>query len=347
MYLTRSKAIQLIFTIVKKFLVIQTAFIGDVVLSTAVLEKLYQCYPDAEISILVRKGNETLFTAHPFLHEVLVWNKKEHKLRNLYSLLKTIRKNKYDKVINLQRYVNTGILTAYSHAKETIGFNKNPLSILFSKKIPHVFDKNIVRHEVERNNDLIAHFTNHDFTKPKLYPSPADYEKVKALQHSSYITMTPSSVWFTKQYPAHKWVELMQSIDPSIIIYLLGGKDNISECEQISKNANRNNVCILAGTLSFLQSAALMENAMMNFVNDSAPLHFTSARNAPVTAIFCSTAPVLGYTPLSDRSFIVETKELLSCRPCGFHGHKVCPQGHFKCALTINNEQVLQPLYAN
>ncbi len=331
----------------KKFLVIQTAFIGDVVLSTAVLEKLHQCFPNAEISMLVRKGNESLFTAHPFLHEVLVWNKKENKLKNLFALLKIVRKNNYDKVINLQRYLNTGMLTAFSGAKEKIGFDKNPLSFLFSKKVSHVFDEKNIRHEVERNNDLIAHFTNNDFTKPRLYPSPSDFEKVLALQHSDYITMTPSSVWFTKQYPADKWVNLMQSIDPSIIIYLLGGKDNIAECENIVKKANRNNVVIVAGKLSFLQSTALMKNAMMNYVNDSAPLHFSSAINAPVTAIFCSTAPVLGYTPLSDRSYIVETKENLSCRPCGFHGHKVCPLGHFKCALTISNEQLLEPLYAN
>ena len=331
----------------KKFLVIQTAFIGDVVLSTAVLEKLRHCFPEAEISILVRKGNESLFNSHPFLHEILVWNKKENKLKNLFSLLKLIRKNKYDKVINLQRYLNTGILTAFSGAGETIGFDKNPLSFLFSKKVAHIFDKNNVRHEVERNNDLIAHFTNHDFTKPKLYPSPADYEKIKSLQQQTYLTMTPSSVWFTKQYPADKWVELIRSIDVVETIYLLGGKDNFTECDAISKKSGRKNVFVLAGSLSFLQSAALMEKAVMNFVNDSAPLHFTSARNAPVTAIFCSTAPVLGYTPLSDHSYIVETKENLSCRPCGFHGHKACPLGHFKCALTINNEQLLEPLYAN
>lgn len=328
-------------------MVIQTAFIGDVVLSTAVLEKLHDCFPDAQISMLVRKGNESLFTAHPFLHEVLVWNKKENKLKNLFALLKQIRQHKYDKVINLQRYLNTGILTAFSGADEKIGFDKNPLSFLFSKKVKHVFDKNKVRHEVERNNDLIEHFTNSNFTKPKLYPSPSDYEKIHSLQLSTYVTMTPSSVWFTKQYPADKWVELIQSIDTTIAIYLLGGKDNYTECDAIAKKSGRKNVSIVAGSLSFLQSAALMEKALMNYVNDSAPLHFTSARNAPVTAIFCSTAPLLGYTPLSDLSFIVETKENLSCRPCGFHGHKVCPKGHFKCALTISNEQVLEHLYAN
>jgi ADP-heptose:LPS heptosyltransferase len=137
----------------QKILVIQTAFTGDVVLATALVEKLHKVYPDAEIDFLLRKGNEGLLKGHPFLNEVLVWNKKEDKFKNLLGLLKKIRSKKYDKVINLQRFASTGFLTGFSQAKQRIGFDKNPLSFLFSKKIPHQFKKGV--HEVERNNRLI------------------------------------------------------------------------------------------------------------------------------------------------------------------------------------------------
>ena len=119
---------------VQKFLIIQTAFIGDVVLATCVVEKLHQHFPDAQIDFLVRKGNESLFNNHPFLHEILIWNKKENKQRNLFKLLKKIRATKYNKVINVQRFAATGFLTAFSGAKEKIGFDKNPFSFLFTKK---------------------------------------------------------------------------------------------------------------------------------------------------------------------------------------------------------------------
>jgi heptosyltransferase-2 len=78
-----------------------------------------------------------------------------------------------------------------------------------------------------------------------------------------------------------------------------------------------------------------MKNAQMNYVNDSAPMHLASAVNAPVTAIFCSTIPAFGFTPLSDHSRVIETSEVLPCRPCGLHGYAKCPKGHFKCAETI------------
>lgn len=328
----------------QKILIIQTAFIGDVVLATSMVEKLHASFPGIAIDFLLRKGNESLLLNNPHVHEVIVWDKKKDKQKNLFRLLKKIRNTQYDKVINLQRYFSTGLLTAFSGAKETIGFDKNPLSFLFSKKIKHVFDVNHPRHEIEKNNDLITHFTDGTAVKPKLFPSQKDFESVAAYVNSPFVTMTPSSVWFTKKYPIEKWIELINHIQPAIKIYLLGGKDNKAECDEIVANCTHKNIEVLAGKLSFLQSAALMKSARMNYTNDSAPLHFASAMNAPVTAIFCSTVPGFGYTPLSDISIIIETKEQLSCRPCGIHGKKACPLGHFKCGYGIQAEQFGQKL---
>lgn len=328
----------------KKILIIQTAFIGDVVLATALIEKLHIYFPGAAIDFLVRKGNESLLNNNPYLNEVLIWNKKEQKIKNLFGILKKIRAKKYDTVINVQRFFATGLLTAFSGAKQTIGFDKNPLSFLFNKKIKHVFDLQHPKHEVERNNELIKDLTDDHFTRPVLYPSAADEQFIQSYTENKFVTMTPSSVWFTKKYPHEKWIDLINRFNPSYKIYLLGGKDNYEECALIVKNISNINTEILAGKLSFLQSAALMKQAKMNYVNDSAPLHFASAVNANVTAIFCSTIPAFGYTPLSDRSFIIETKEQLACRPCGLHGKKVCPLGHFKCAFGIETAQVLETI---
>jgi heptosyltransferase-2 len=248
-------------------------------------------------------------------------------------------------VINLQRFFATGLLTAFSAARESIGFDKNPLSFLFTTKIRHVISKaGGIKHEVERNNDLISSFTDTDFTRPRLYPSDKDFELIQPYSMNTYVTMTPGSVWFTKQYPVEKWIELIGKFPKDHKIFLLGGKENIAECNYIKESAGNMNVAVLAGQLSFLQSAALMKNAVMNYVNDSAPLHFASAVNAPVTAIFCSTVPAFGFTPLSDVSHIIQTPEKLACRPCGLHGHKSCPEKHFKCALTIKTERLIQSL---
>jgi len=330
----------------QKILIIQTAFIGDVVLATGILEKLHQYYPKATIDFLVRQGNESLFNNHPFLNEVLIWHKKEKKYKHLFDLVLKLQKNKYDTVINLQRYAATGFLTVFSGAKKTIGFDKNPFSFLFSQRIPHTFSLKDGKtlHEIERNHLLIQAITDKHAAKPKLHPNEKDFAFVALYQTRPYICIAPASVWFTKQFPAEKWVSFIAQIPVAFNIYLIGGSTDAFLCNKIVKYKVHPNVTSLAGKLNFLQSAALQKGASMNYVNDSAPMHFASSVNAPVTAVYCSTIVGFGYGPLSDNSIVIEVAETLPCRPCGLHGKKACPLGHFNCANKITNEQLLKEL---
>lgn len=325
-----------------KILVIQTAFIGDAILATGILEKLHQYYPSAQIDFLVRKGNEGLFAQHPFIHQLLVWDKKNGKYKNLLNTLKTIRNNNYDLVVNLQRFAASGFLTAFSKAKKTIGFSKNPLSFLFTHKVEHQYN----HHEIVRNHYLISAITDNGAAKPKLYPSPADYQKVEEYKTTPYICIAPASVWFTKQFPKEKWVEFLNAIPSHIKVYLLGAQSDAPLCDEIINTvANTHASCInLAGQLSLLQTTALMRDAVMNYTNDSAPLHLASSINAPARAMFCSTVSSFGFGPLSDNSAIIETDLQLDCRPCGLHGHKACPKGHFKCALSIDVQKMVNAI---
>ncbi len=330
----------------QKFLVIQTAFIGDVVLATGLLEKLHSHYPSAQIDILVRNGNEALFINHPYLNEVLIWQKKEKKYQHLFELLKLIRSKNYHVVINTQRFAATGFLTAFSNAEQRVGFNKNPFSFLFTKKIKHRFSNDVASsiHEVERNHLLIQSFSNNTFSKPKLYPSAHDYQLVQQYKQQPYIVIAPTSVWFTKQFPLGKWVNFINELPSFYNIFLIGAPTDMFACEDIKLATTHPHIFNLTGQLNFLQSAALQQDAVMNYVNDSAPMHFASAVNAPTTAVYCSTLPSFGYGPLSEVNFIVEVTPNLSCRPCGVHGKTSCPLRHFNCANLITNQQLLLSL---
>lgn len=320
----------------RQILVIQTAFIGDAILATAVLEKLHAYFPDAAIDFLVRKGNEGLFVGHPFLRRVLVRDKKLGKVKSLRLVLGEVRSAKYDIVVNLHRFASSGIIAGFSGAKHICGFDKNPFAWRYDHKVPHVIGTTPDSpHEIERNQSVIAHLTDVHSAAPRLYPSLADFAAVQIA--TSYICVAPTSVWFTKQWPAAKWTELIASIDKSFTVCLLGAPSDRDACEAIAQASGHPHVRVLAGELTLLQSAALMKGAAMNYVNDSAPMHLASAMDAPVTAIYCSTVPAFGFGPRSSRSFVVETAEKLDCRPCGLHGFKACPLGHFKCAPTMEN----------
>lgn len=327
-----------------RFLIIQTAFTGDVVLATALGEKLHKHYPTAQIDYVVRKGNEGLLNNHPYINKVWVWDKKTNKNKHLLQLALSIRQAKYTHVINPHRFAASGLLSLLSGAAYRSGFTKNPLSFSYTHKYEHhIANKNDheISHEVARNQLLIKELTDSEASMPALYPSANDYAQVKAYQKTPYICIAPTSVWFTKQFPAHKWVDLIKAIPEQYNIYLIGAPSDKQAANEIMNNASKEQVYNLCGELNFLQSAALMKNATMNYTNDSAPLHFASAINAPLTAVFCSTVPRFGFGPLRPSATIVETSKELSCRPCGLHGHRACPQQHFECANSITNQQLL------
>ncbi|HEY6161532.1 MAG TPA: glycosyltransferase family 9 protein, partial [Bacteroidia bacterium] len=308
------------------------AFIGDVILATAVLEKLHTHYPGAQIDLLIRNGSESLFSGHPFLHELLVLDKRKGKYKEIQRLIKKVRETKYFQVINLHRFASSGLITAFSGAQRRVGFDKNPFSFSYTKKLKHVIGDGT--HETERNQKLIAELTDTVPARPRLYPSEKDIAAAKGSQPAGkYICIAPASVWYTKQLPKEKWNELIASLDPALSILLLGAPGDAALCENIAKENPGRKIQNLAGKLSLLGSAELMRDAEMNYVNDSAPLHLATAVNAPVTAFFCSTVPAFGFGPLSDNTVIAEVK--LECRPCGLHGHRSCPKGHFHCALKM------------
>ncbi len=325
----------------QKILVIQTAFIGDVILATAVLEKLHLFFPNAKIDFLVRKGNESLFDLHPFLNQVLIWNKKGQKLLELFALTRNVRRSQYDVVVNLQRYASSGLITAFSGAAQTIGYAPNPFSMLFSTRISYrIVTKEVPGlHEVNRCLRTIEHLTDSSVVGPKLYPSDSDFKRVEDFKVKPYITISPASVWMTKRAPLELWNQLIERLNPERV-FLLGGPSDFELCRQLQGLSINPNIEILCGKLTLLQSAALMRDAQMNYTNDSAPLHLCSALNAPVRAVFCSTIPEFGFGPFNSNGRAIEIKGALACRPCGNHGRANCPLGHFNCSKILVNDLI-------
>lgn len=313
----------------KKFLIIQTAFLGDVILATPVARTLKANFPEAEIHFLLKKGNESLLENHEVLTKVWVFDKANDKFKNILELGRCLRKEKFDVVINLQRFASSGMIAVLSRGKKTYGFKKNPMARFYSKSFKHEIGNG--EHEVDRNLSVLSELNLEKIIRqPALFPSENDLRIVGEFQDEPYFCLAPASVWATKQLPVRKWIELVELLSSKGKVFLLGSGGDRDLCDEIIQAVD-GKAQNLSGKLSLLQSAALMKSAIRSFVNDSGPLHLASSVNAPVTAYFCSTVPSFGFGPLSDDAEIKETSEELSCRPCGLHGFKVCPEGHFKC----------------
>ncbi len=322
-----------------KVLIIQTAFIGDVILATPLIESLKGFDPGIKVDFLLRKGNEGLFEGHPHINKVLIWNKSK-KYSSLWSIIQKIRNEKYDLVLNLQRFFSTGLITFLSSASQKIGFSQNPFSFSYNNKLPFSTEKGL--HEVDRNLGLLDFLPEIRIQRaPKLYPSEKDKEKARDLTGPKrYITISPASVWFTKQVPEKVWKDLIEILPDDLKIVFLGGQGDRAIGDRLSLG-NEEKVINLCGQSSFLESAAIMELSLLNYSNDSAPLHLSSSVNAPSAAVYCSTLPGFGFGPLSSFNRIYEVPDL-DCRPCGLHGRKACPLGHFKCGNSHEAQLLLK-----
>ncbi len=317
----------------KKILIIQTAFIGDTILATSVVEELHNTFPKSNIYILVKKGHQDIFESHPFLK---VWtHDKEKKYSSLWQLIKKIRKEKFDVIVNLHRYFSSHLLTVLSNAPLKFGYSSF-LKKFYTHTVTHQFQKGV--HEIHRYHAIIQPLTNSEkIYLPKIYPPqnlPENFSSDK-----EYVCFFPGSVWATKQLPPDKWIELTKKIPNTFNIFLSGSKEDFNLCEYIKVKSQHPNVFNIAGKFSLLEVARILQQSRIIFVNDSAPLHLASALNIPVTAFFCSTVTDFGFYPLSDNSQVIEV-ENLDCRPCGIHGHKHCPKGHFRCGLEISLEKI-------
>ncbi|MFN5886338.1 MAG: glycosyltransferase family 9 protein, partial [Flavobacteriales bacterium] len=118
-----------------RILIIQTAFLGDVILATSVVNSIKAQYPEAQVDLLVKKGNELLVLGHPNIHRVLTFD-KSRKWREIVRLVRANRATRYDFIVNLHRFASSGLIAVLSQTK-TIGFDKNPLSRFYTLKLPH------------------------------------------------------------------------------------------------------------------------------------------------------------------------------------------------------------------
>lgn len=329
----------------RKVLFIQTAFLGDVILATAALETWHQTHPADKIYFLVNQKFAGVVAQHPFA-TILTWDKSTSaKYRKLWQLLQTIRNQRFDIVINFQRYAATGLLAVLSGAAETRGFDKNPFSSFFTRRFQHRFRDDW--HEIDRNHELIKDLVSQPSPAlPKLYPSAADKEHVarrlEEVQKSSpdkpIVILAPGSVWPTKIWPEEHWQALVSRLVADYTPILIGGKEEQPLCDRLSYLGAIN----WAGQLSLMQSVSLMERSLCAYVQDSAPMHMATAVGLKTCAIYCSTAPIWGFGPKSPESIVYQLGDL-ACRPCDIKGLSTCPKGHFRCGKDLSPYQVPLP----
>lgn len=319
---------------VKKILVIQTAFIGDAILSTAIFKGITKLLPNTEIDVLAIPQTSNLYKNNPHIKNVYEFDKRklENRTSSFIKVLSLIRKNKYDLGISIQSSFTSSLLLFFGRIKFRIGYPRQKLltHTIIPQKGLHI------RKRVLRLLEPISKEKLSDQTE-LFWDEEANNKIAKVLEHDKSkmkVALAPGSAQKTKQWPKEYFGELIKKMeDLDISTYLIGGNEDNELCDQII-DENKLSSTNLAGDLSILESAALLSKLNLVISNDSAPLHIANAVQTDVFAIFGPTVKSFGFYPYRDHDKILEVE--LECRPCGKHGGDKCPLDHFKCMRDLS-----------
>ena len=330
-----------------RILLVQTSFLGDVILSTPLIEILRARYPDHEIWMVTTPEGAELVRSDPLVSGVLEFDKKgrDKGLRGLWRLIAAVRKLRPDRAFIVQRHLRSALIARLGGVPWRRGFSSATGAWLFTESVP----RRALSHEVERNLSLLAEGEMVPQGKIRLVP-PCD-EDIGATwrewlhEREGAIVVAPGSAWATKRWYSEGYSELCRRlVEEGDRIVVIGAPGEREVGNAVTRGLPSERVENLCGNLSLPLTMRLVSRSAGVVCNDSMILHMASAFRIPSVAVFCSTVPEFGFGPWQNPRAIVVGHPGLSCRPCGRHGFQVCPLGTNSCMREVTPEEVFRAL---
>jgi lipopolysaccharide heptosyltransferase I len=277
-----------------KILIIKPSSLGDVVHSLPFLNAMRLCFPKAEIHWVIAEGFEGLLEGHPMIDRLWIINKDDWKrikqaketIHEVRMLLKRLKKERFDMVIDLQGLFRSGIMTAATRSAVRIGFSE-------AREGSRFFYTNKVKggkeiHAVDRYLK-IAKWLGCD-TAEVIFPFPL-YKSSSSqfLLLEDYAVFVPGARWKTKKWPAEKFGKLAALMNGKVIV--VGSKADSNTADEIVARSQGKAISF-AGKTDLKELIEIMRGAQFVVSNDSGPMHIAAALGIPVFAIFGPTDPL-------------------------------------------------------
>ena len=297
-----------------KILIIHTAFIGDIVLSTPLIQKLKDLYPKSKIDYLTLPTNQSVLYNNPNLNEIILYDKKgkDKGIKGFLKVLKILKQKKYDYAVIPHRFIKSILLAKLAKIPDIVGFDVATGSSLLDKKVHYDMKK----HEVERLLNLVEY--EGEKIPVRIYPAKENFVKIeKMLKNSGYtgkkeqklILVAPGSQRPEKMWPIEKYREIIERLKKNKN-YFIGITGSKSEKELPLNFEKDKNVIDFRGEISLVEFGALISKADVVVGNDSSPIHIASGFEKPfVIGIFGPGKRSLGFFPWTEKSNVIEDNE--------------------------------------
>jgi len=315
----------------------QSAFLGDLVLTSNLLLNLIKNLPLAEILLVSRPfGVELYKDFHPNLKVIPL----DKTLKGTWEVIKTIKDS--DLAFGVQRGLRTSLSLFLAKIPERVGFQSAELSLLYTKRVEHFWGI----HEVERNWNLLKAaglkiLTDRVFLPTKKVLLKEVRKKFNLPQR--FVAVAPSANFEAKRWGSSYFAEVINALTSkgwNVVLIGAKGKDETVAKKVMSKVKNHLKVLNLVGRTSVGELVHLIKLASLVISNDSAPIHIAEAVDTPAFTIYCATSSYYGFYPR--RGLFIEPKNL-ECHPCK-PNPKTCKKGTYECRYWVQPHEVLEEI---
>lgn len=319
-----------------KILILRFSSIGDIVLTTPVIRCLKEQVPNAEVHYATKRAYQPILDYNPHVA------KRFYLDNSLFSLLRQLRAERYDYVIDLHNNLRTRIL------KTGLGVKAYSFDKLNLRKWAYVRWKvNFMpaTHVVDRYLATVAPLGVENDEMGLEYYIPyrdqVETEWLPETHRADYVAFAIGGQHATKKLPLPRLIELCRKINYPIV--LLGGKEDRADGQAVEQALGKRLIYNACGQYNLNQSASLLQRARVVFSHDTGLMHIAAALRKKVYSIWGNTTPHFGFYPYKT-PYVVLEKTGLDCRPCSKIGYDKCPLGHFKCMNELSFDFDLREL---
>jgi lipopolysaccharide heptosyltransferase II len=331
--------------------------LGDVLMCTPAMRVLRDALPGRSLTLLTSPAGAA---AAPFLPEVqdtivhaAPWIEGDmppsaHSAAGMLELASLLAARRFDAAVIFTSYTQSalppallcwlaGIPLRLAHCRE------HPQHLL-THWIPDPEPQVMVRHEVQRQLDLVRHAGARAAAAPGLSFAlrAADLASVRARllrlgvdAGRPWLLLHPGGGAASRRYPAGHWARVLGLLAQrtGLPVVITGSAAETGLAEEI-RAAGGGAAHSLAGQLDLGELGAALRLASVVLAGNSAPAHLAAAAGTPVVNLYALTHPQ--QTPWRVRSRVLF--EDVSCRFCF---KNTCPAGHHACLAGVAPERVV------
>lgn len=337
---------------VKRLLVRGPNWIGDAVMSEPALAELRGLFPKAEISLLVKPPIAELFSGHPSVDRLFVYESRDRHagLMGKWRLASSLKRVGFDLAILFQNAFEAAFLAFLAGIPKRYGYATDGRQLLLSDPIPrpdHPRKMHRTIHQADYYFNLLQSLgSSSRVTSPTLYLAPADEHQAAQLLRESgvgesdiLIGVNPGSMyggakrWLPERFAqtADRLLQQMRKERPAHVV-IVGARGEEPVAQAIA-DGMRVKPIVLSGRTTIRELMGVIKRCAVFITNDTGPMHIAAAYNVPVVAVFGPTDH-RETAPLGDRQAIV--RHPVECSPCFL---RECPIDH-RCMSRIAVDDV-------